>query len=101
MKKKITAYVHLEIPVDNMQRAQSFYEIVFHWRGKKLPIPMDYVMLDECEESRAGLISREERKEFKQTSLNIGPISYLFVKNIEAYEQKIKQAVPSSRQQLT
>ena len=53
---------------------------------------MDYVMLDEGEDSRAGLISREEREKFKQTPVNVGPISYFFVKSIESYEQKIKQS---------
>ncbi len=48
--------VHFEIPADDQDRAQKFYETVFGWRIMKSPIPnWDYRMINTTETDEKGM----------------------------------------------
>jgi len=36
--------VHFEIPSDNIERANKFYNGLFGWKAEKMPGPMEYWM---------------------------------------------------------
>lgn len=48
--------VHFEIPADNEDRAQQFYEGVFGWKIMKSPIPnWDYRLINTVETDEKGM----------------------------------------------
>ncbi len=51
MKGKVN---HFEIPADNVQRAQSFYQKTFEWQIRPIP-GMDYTMLGAAESDGEGM----------------------------------------------
>jgi predicted enzyme related to lactoylglutathione lyase len=84
---------HFEIPVDDVDRAQKFYEDVFSWNMQKWSNPTDpsqeYFMFETSDESGnkgigGGLMKRQSPQ---QTVTN-----YVTVSSIDEYTSKVEQS---------
>ncbi|WP_148685742.1 VOC family protein [Candidatus Nitrosocosmicus hydrocola] len=84
---------HFEIPVDDVDRAQKFYKVVFSWSMQKWSNPTDpsqeYFMFETSDESGnkgigGGLMKRQSPQ---QTVTN-----YVTVSSIDEYTSKVEQS---------
>ncbi|MFH0854157.1 MAG: VOC family protein [bacterium] len=73
-----------QIPVDNIERARSFYAELFEWEFKDSSIePWPIVTKNGREESLAASLLRREKK--KQTIIN-----YIGVPSVDHYENRVR-----------
>jgi hypothetical protein len=76
----INTVCHFEIPADNVEALQKFYEKLFGWKFEKMPGPMDYRMIQTgSQEVEGGLMARVHPQ---QTIVN-----YVRVEAVEASTQ--------------
>jgi predicted enzyme related to lactoylglutathione lyase len=65
--------IHFEIPVDNPERASTFYKNVFGWKIEKWPGPMDYWMVYTGDDKTPGINGGiMKRGDVKTTTNTIG-----------------------------
>jgi uncharacterized protein len=83
------AIVHFEIPSDNIERANNFYNNLFGWKMEKMPGPMEYWMFATSANSKGeqtisgGVIERKMSNE---------PITiYIGVKSVNDYAKKVEE----------
>ena len=87
--------VHFEIPADNEDRAQAFYEKIFGWRIVKSPIPnWDYRLANTVETDEKGLplspgaingaISKRKEGE-------VGPVVVIKVQSLDETLAKLRE----------
>ena len=83
------AIVHFEIPSDNIERANKFYNDLFGWKMEKMPGPMEYWMFATGANSKGeqtisgGVIERKMSNE---------PITiYIGVKSVNDYAKKVEE----------
>jgi uncharacterized protein len=81
--------VHFEIPSDNIERANKFYNDLFGWKMEKMPGPMEYWMFATSANSKGeqtisgGVIERKMSNE---------PITiYIGVKSVNDYAKKVEE----------
>jgi predicted enzyme related to lactoylglutathione lyase len=91
---------HFEIPVDDPERAASFYEEVFGWKIKKWEGPVEYWLVSTGEAPEPGIDGGLTRRGEIATTVNtIGvPSVDEFTEKITASGGKIvvpKMAIPS------
>jgi hypothetical protein len=76
--------VHFEIPVDNIERAKSFYSKLFDWEIKEMP-GMDYWLITTSGEKAVGggLMKRQNPQQ---------PIvNYIDVSSVDKYAAEIEK----------
>jgi uncharacterized protein len=81
--------VHFEIPSDNIERANKFYNDLFGWKMEKMPGPMEYWMFATSANSKGeqtisgGVIERKMSNE---------PITiYIGVESVNDYAKKVEE----------
>jgi predicted enzyme related to lactoylglutathione lyase len=81
--------VHFEIPSDNIERANKFYNDLFGWKMEKMPGPMEYWMFATSANSKGeqtisgGVIERKMSNE---------PITiYIGVESVSDYAKKVEE----------
>jgi predicted enzyme related to lactoylglutathione lyase len=75
--------VHLELPAQDTERAQKFYEEVFGWKFRSMDGGMDYRMTEEVQPVAAIYPSQEGER---------GPIVYFDTDDIEATIEKVRES---------
>lgn len=89
--------VHIEIPVQDLNRAKAFYEEVFGYDITDISdqVPFSYAMIDtkvnDKTEPLGGLMSREDRAEKKGISEDQGITNYMIVPSIADATAKVKE----------
>ncbi len=78
--------VHFDIPSDNPERAQKFYQDVFGWEFAKWDGPMEYWMVKTGENSTPGINGGLARRMPGQ----IGMINTIDIPSIDEYTIKIQ-----------
>jgi hypothetical protein len=89
MGLKMPAFIHIDIPTDNVERAKKFYSDIFEWTFEKPSPDMDYYLfstkdLEGNEGIRGGMGLRGEPDQ--------RIAAYIGVDSIEKYASKIEQA---------
>ena len=80
--------VHFEIPSDNIERANKFYNGVFGWKTEKMPGPMEYWMFRTGNENGeqvigGGIMKRQQPQQ---------PITnYIGVESVSEYSKKVEK----------
>jgi predicted enzyme related to lactoylglutathione lyase len=81
--------VHFEIPSDNIERTNKFYNDLFGWKMEKMPGPMEYWMFTTSADNKGeqaisgGVIERKMSNE---------PITiYIGVKSVNDYAKKVEE----------
>jgi uncharacterized protein len=81
--------VHFEIPSDNIERANKFYNNLFGWKMEKIPGPMEYWMFATSANSKGeqaisgGVMERKMSDE---------PITiYIGVESVNDYAKKVEE----------
>jgi uncharacterized protein len=75
--------VHFELPAQDTERAQKFYEAVFGWKFRSLEGPVEYRMTEEIRPVAAIYPSQEGER---------GPIVYFDTDDIEATIEKARES---------
>jgi predicted enzyme related to lactoylglutathione lyase len=78
--------VHFDIPSDNPERAQKFYQDVFGWEFAKWDGPMEYWMVKTGENGTPGINGGLARRMPGQ----IGMINTIDIPSIDEYTIKIQ-----------
>ena len=78
--------VHFDIPSDNPERAQKFYQDVFGWEFAKWDGPMEYWMVKTGESDTPGINGGLARRMTGQ----IGMINTIDIPSIDEYIIKIQ-----------
>jgi predicted enzyme related to lactoylglutathione lyase len=85
----VPTIVHFEIPSDNIERANKFYNDLFGWKMEKMPGPMEYWMFATSANSKGeqtisgGVIERKMSNE---------PITiYIGVESVNDYAKKVEE----------
>ena len=81
--------VHFEIPSDNIERANKFYNGLFGWKAEKMPGPMEYWMFvtttnEKGEPVAGGGIM--QRQQPRQAITN-----YIGVDSVAEYSKKVEK----------
>ncbi|TLY09565.1 MAG: VOC family protein [Thaumarchaeota archaeon] len=80
--------VHFEIPSDNIERANKFYNGLFGWKTEKMPGPMEYWMFRTGNENGeqvigGGIMKRQQPQQ---------PITnYIGVESVSEYSKKVEK----------
>ena len=86
---------HFEIPFDDVNRAQKFYQNVFGWQIREFP-ELDYWMATTCETDSSGMKPKDPGAInggfLKRDATGEAPIIVIDVSNIEEHLQKIEAA---------
>ncbi|MBN1845061.1 MAG: VOC family protein [Sedimentisphaerales bacterium] len=78
--------IHFEFPVDDPERATTFYENVFGWKIDKWDGPFDFWLVTTGAEGTPGIDGGfMRRQDAKQTTVNT-----VEVPSVDAYVEKIK-----------
>ena len=75
--------VHFELPAEDADRAQKFYEAVFGWRFRHAPAPMDYRMTEQGVQPTGAI--------YPSQSGERGPIVYFDTDDIDATSAQIRE----------
>lgn len=98
--------VHFEIPADDQDRAQAFYETVFGWRIIKSPIPnWDYRTINTVETDErgmpktpgainGGLMKRGESAQQPVIVINVANLDEAVKKAVNAGARVVMEARP-------
>jgi uncharacterized protein len=86
--------VHFEIPVDDIERASSFYRDVFGWEISKMPGPFEYYGLRTTATDESGMpkgpgVNGGMMKRMHPAHL---PTNYFGVEDVDAYAAKLVEA---------
>lgn len=84
----MSTVVHFEIPVDDQQRAQQFYETLFGWKMEKAPLPIDYWLWDT--EDASGQAGAGGGMSFRK-HLGQPILIYFGVPSIDDYLEKVEK----------
>src|SRR5215218_7815875 len=77
--------VHFELPAQDTDRAQRFYEAVFGWKFRNAPdAPMDYRMTEQDVQPTGAI--------YPSQSGERGPIVYFATDDIEAAVARIRES---------
>lgn len=76
--------VHFELPAQDTDRAQRFYEAVFGWRFRSAPAPVDYRMTEEDVQPTGAI--------YPSQSGEHGPIVYFATDDIEAAVARVRES---------
>lgn len=88
---KMPTVTHFDIPVDNPDRAQQFYEKVFGWNMKKVTNPATETDLWMCEtEDEFGNNGITGGMMIRQALSSV--TNYISVPSIDEYKSKVEQA---------
>jgi predicted enzyme related to lactoylglutathione lyase len=84
----MTAIVHFDVPVDDINRAKKFYNEIFGWKIERIPGEMEYYEISTTDEKgkegiRGGMGLRGDPS---QRITN-----YFGVSSIEKYSRKIEE----------
>ena len=83
----MSSIVHFEIPVDDVERASKFYNMLFNWRPEKVAGPYEYwIVHTKKKEEEFGINGVMSRR--KKQSDHI--INYIDVDSIENYVRKVE-----------
>ena len=96
---KAGSIVWFEIPVDNVERAKSFYNSLFGWKIERFPGPMEYWHIDTggSDDTPDGAIIPRQNPQHGVTNYIAVPSVDQFAAKVEKLGGKIcmpKQAVP-------
>lgn len=75
--------VHFELPAQDADRAQSFYEEVFGWKFRTWSGPVDYRMTEEGVQPVGAIYPSQEGEQ--------GPIVYFDTDDIDATAAQIRE----------
>lgn len=78
--------VHFDIPSDNPERTQKFYQDVFEWKFDKWDGPMEYWMIRTGDDSQPGINGGMVRRMPGQ----IGMTNTIDVSSLDEYTAKIQ-----------
>ena len=76
---------HFDIPSDNPERAQKFYQEVFNWKFEKWDGPMDYWMIDTGSKKEPGINGGLS----KRIPGQIGITNTITVTSVDEFSKKI------------
>jgi predicted enzyme related to lactoylglutathione lyase len=79
---------HFDIPSDNPERAQKFYQEVFEWKFDKWDGPMEYWMIKTGDDSKPGINGGMARRMPGQ----IGMTNTIEVPSLDKYTSKIQSS---------
>jgi len=79
---------HFDIPSDNPERAQKFYQNTFGWKFDKWDGPMEYWMIRTGDDSKPGINGGMARRMPGQ----IGMTNTIEVPSIDEYINKVKSS---------
>ncbi len=79
---------HFDIPSDNPERAQKFYQEVFEWKFDKWDGPMEYWMIKTGDDSKPGINGGMARRMPGQ----IGITNTIEVPSLDEYTRKIQSS---------
>ncbi|MDE1876612.1 MAG: VOC family protein [Thaumarchaeota archaeon] len=79
---------HFDIPSDNPERAQKFYQEVFEWKFEKWDGPMEYWMIKTGDDSKPGINGGMARRMPGQ----IGMTNTIEVPSLDEYTRKIQSS---------
>jgi predicted enzyme related to lactoylglutathione lyase len=81
--------VHFDIPVQDIERAKSFYTRLFDWKIERVPGPMEYYNIQTTDEDGKPGIGGGMGK-----SMMPDPVitNYIGVSSVDEYIEKAKQA---------
>ena len=84
----MASFVHFDIPVDNIERAKSFYENIFGWKIEKVPGEIPYYLIETREKKKkkglgGGMAKRE--KGGQQIT------SFIGVPSVDEYTRRIEE----------
>ena len=68
---------HFEIPVDNVEKAKTFYEKLFGWKIERMPMgdEKEYFFIDTGDDLKGGLM--------KKIMPEHVPVNYILVPNVD------------------
>ena len=81
--------VHFEIPSDNIERANKFYNGLFGWKAERMPGPMEYWMFVTTTNEKGeptgggGIMPRQQPQQ--------GITNYIGVDSVEEYSKKVEK----------
>src|ERR1051326_7038213 len=83
---KAGSIVWFEIPVDNVERAKSFYGSLFGWKIERFPGPMEYWHIDTggSAETPDGAILRRQHAQH-------GVTNYIGVPSVDQFAAKVQK----------
>src|SRR3989338_3566067 len=78
---------HFEIPVDNVEKAKTFYEKLFGWKIERMPMgdEKEYFFIDTGDDLKGGLM--------KKIMPEHVPVNYILVPNVDEYANKCQSFV--------
>ncbi|HJW19004.1 MAG TPA: VOC family protein [Candidatus Nitrosotalea sp.] len=79
---------HFDIPSDNPERAQKFYQEVFEWKFDKWDGPMEYWMIKTGDDNKPGINGGMARRMPGQ----IGMTNTIEVPSLDEYARKIQSS---------
>ena len=85
--------VHFDIPVDSIERAKSFYEILFHWKIEKAPGDIPYFLIEttdlDGQRNIGGGMAKREKSGQQITNFVGVPSIDEFITKVEALGGKV------------
>jgi predicted enzyme related to lactoylglutathione lyase len=73
-----------EIPADNLEKLQNFYNGLFGWTFQRMPGPMEYYMITTGSgETKGGMMQRQNPQHV--------PINYVMVESVENAQKKAQE----------
>lgn len=75
------AFVHFEIPADDVERAQEFYGKLFGWQFENMPGPMEYWMVKTGEGGPDGGLMKRQMPEQRM-------INYAAVDSVDEHSSR-------------
>ena len=84
----MTRVIHFEIPVDDVDRAEAFYENVFGWKLERQEGQWGlYLALDTGDESTPGISGAMYKRQSPKDNI----VNVIDVSDIEGHVEKIKE----------
>lgn len=93
----MNSVVHFEIPADNLERAEKFYQNAFEWGIQKIPLPNgeNYIIVTTVatdEKQMPKEVGAINGGMMKRTPDMKGPVIVINVPNVEEHLKKIESA---------
>ena len=83
--------VHFEIPSDNIERANKFYNDLFGWKMEKVPGPMEYWMFATGANNKGEQTIRRGVMERKIPSSHEQITIYIAVNSVNEYVKRVEE----------